>query len=142
MHSCRLFAVGPSDTVVSGVGCLLASIMIYDREASATLKVIQRDVRTNETILIVVRWLVVPRLLAAYSTVSQDSWENPGLLTNLKSTPSNSTHSLALQDILMDLLEIPLCLGLSLEVGKNCLMIRLLGGSEIVQLLRVVDEIE
>lgn len=54
-----------------GAGSLLATVLINDREAGTTLKIVQRDVRADEAVLVVVGRLVIPRLPTTYTFVSK-----------------------------------------------------------------------
>jgi hypothetical protein len=60
-----LLAAGSGYAMVACSDRLLTTQVINNWETCAALKVIQRDVRANEAILVVVRRLVVPNFLAA-----------------------------------------------------------------------------
>jgi hypothetical protein len=58
-------AMGPCKTVMCGSSRSFATKMINNREPSPKLKIIQRDVGTDELISSNSRWLIVPVFLAA-----------------------------------------------------------------------------
>jgi hypothetical protein len=124
--SLGLLAAGTSETVVGGRSGLLTTQLINDGESSPKLEVVKRDMGADELVSAGRRWLVVPVLLA----------------TDLQGFEADPAVALALECVLMDLLEVPLGASLSFELGQHLLVLWVVRDSEIVEFLGVVDEVE